>query len=278
MKAAPFARTATTRWRSPKATVDNDGRFELLAADMKPYRSGSRPRPGAWGPVLPPDAHDTGRAQIYANPCRCGMRPARPATARPGSGSTPPAGTGRLSSAVWTTTATSTCTRSTACRRGVRSPARRGAAVERLANARRTKPAPDAVAERVEVLAAPSAETWCSEVRSYLELLQRVVDQTKAAGVRRRDGAGEREGGEPVRAAHRHHLVVETGNPADSERCLPMLERHGKPTARRRDEWRSMAAMRRGRAAMPSKYIRQPVPPDAPRYSNLRPNAESRCN
>ena len=100
--------------------------------------------------------------------------------------------------------------------------------------------------------AAPWAETWCSEVRWYLELLQRVVDQTK-----RRVFAGETVAGEPRsvvslfephtdiirkggRATHYGHkinlatgrsslvldVVVETGNPADSERCLPMLERH----------------------------------------------------
>ena len=99
--------------------------------------------------------------------------------------------------------------------------------------------------------AAPWAETWCSEVRSYLELLQRVVDQTK-----RRVFAGEtvpasekvvslfephtdiiRKGGRATHYGHKINLttgrsslvldvVVETGNPADSERCLPMLERH----------------------------------------------------
>ena len=99
--------------------------------------------------------------------------------------------------------------------------------------------------------AAPWAETWCSEVRWYLELLQRVVDQTK-----RRVFAGEtvpasekvvslfephtdiiRKGGRATHYGHKINLttgrsslvldvVVETGNPADSERCLPMLQRH----------------------------------------------------
>jgi IS5 family transposase len=73
----------------------------------------------------------------------------------------------------------------------------------------------------------------------------------QAACSRRRSGAGCREGGQPVRAACRHHrqggrdvqyghklnlttgksglildVVVEAGNPADAERFLPMLERH----------------------------------------------------
>ena len=61
VRPAPSARTPTTRWRSPKATSTNAGRFELLATDMKPYRSGPDVD-AAWGPVRPPDAHDTGRA------------------------------------------------------------------------------------------------------------------------------------------------------------------------------------------------------------------------
>ena len=74
----------------------------------------------------------------------------------------------------------------------------------------------------------------------------------RTAGIKGREGTGRREGGEPVRAAHGHHrqgrsrnalraqdqpdhgahsglaldVVVEDGNPADSARCLPMLERH----------------------------------------------------
>ena len=35
--------------------IDNHGRFEPLAADMKPYGSGAD-IDAAWGPVLPPDA------------------------------------------------------------------------------------------------------------------------------------------------------------------------------------------------------------------------------
>ena len=48
--------------------IDNHGRFEPLAADMKPYGSGADIDP-AWGPVLPPDAGRLlrGTARTYAN-------------------------------------------------------------------------------------------------------------------------------------------------------------------------------------------------------------------
>ena len=49
-------------------------------------------------------------------------------------------------------------------------------------------------------------------------------------------------------------VVVEQGNPTDSERCLPMLRRHvkhyGEPP---RSGWRSMAAMRRERTWRPPR-------------------------
>ena len=79
--------------------MDNDGRFEPLAADMKPYGSGAD-IDAAWGPVLPPDAGRLLHGTAGHTPIRskCGTRPARSATAWPGSASTPPAGTGRLSS------------------------------------------------------------------------------------------------------------------------------------------------------------------------------------
>ena len=75
---------------------------ELVAArgGHEAVRFGSRHRRGAWGPVLPPDAYYTGRPGHTPIRSRCGTRQARSATAWPGSASTPPAGTGRLSSAV----------------------------------------------------------------------------------------------------------------------------------------------------------------------------------
>ena len=97
----------------------------------------------------------------------------------------------------------------------------------------------------------PWAESWCADVGAYRELLARVVEQTK-----RRVFDGEtvpasekvvslfephtdiiRKGGRTTRYGHKIHLstgrsalvldaVAEQGNPADSERCLPMLRRH----------------------------------------------------
>ena len=65
--------------------IDNHGRFEPLAADMKPYSSGAD-IDAACAPVLPPDAYYTGRPGHTPMPSRCGTRPARSATAWPASG------------------------------------------------------------------------------------------------------------------------------------------------------------------------------------------------
>ena len=104
------------------------------------------------------------------------------------------------------------------------------------------------------VLAAcrgPTAADWCGQVRHYLPLIERVMTQTKR---RVFDGeavpASEKvvslfephadiivKGGREVQYGHKINLatgrsglildvVVETGNPADAERFLPMLERH----------------------------------------------------
>ena len=95
------------------------------------------------------------------------------------------------------------------------------------------------------------AESWCTEVGAYRDLLARVVEQTKR---RVFDGetvpASEKvvslfephtdiicKGGRQTHYGHKINLstgrsalvldvVVESGNPADSERCLPMLRRH----------------------------------------------------
>ena len=97
----------------------------------------------------------------------------------------------------------------------------------------------------------PWAESWCTETRSYLDLIERVVRQTER---RVFDGetvpAGEKvvslfephvdiivKGGRRTHYGHKINLstgrsalvidvVVEDGNPADSERCLAMLKRH----------------------------------------------------
>jgi len=104
---------------------------------------------------------------------------------------------------------------------------------------------------QVERVSEPWAESWCAETRSYLALIKRVVQQTE-----RRVFDGEKvpaaekvvslfephadiivKGGRRTHYGHKINLstgrsalvldvVVEDGNPADSERCLPMLERH----------------------------------------------------
>ena len=64
--AAPFRQTTYNTMAFAEGDIDNDGRFELFAADMKPYRSGPD-IDAAWAPILPPDAAATDREQIYAN-------------------------------------------------------------------------------------------------------------------------------------------------------------------------------------------------------------------
>ena len=116
---------------------------------------------------------------------------------------------------------------------------------------RRTRGYAEAARPAVAAVRAPWARSWTAAVDELDELAARVVDQT-----RRRvfDGetvpAGEkvaslfephtdviRKGGRRTHYGHKINLttgrsglvldaVVEDGNPADSERCLPMLERH----------------------------------------------------
>ena len=106
---------------------------------------------------------------------------------------------------------------------------------------------------QVELVSEPWAESWRTEARSYLKLIKRVMKQTE-----RRVFDGEKvpaaekvvslfephadiivKGGRRTHYGHKINLstgrsalvldvVVEDGNPADSERCLPMLERHVK--------------------------------------------------
>ena len=64
--AQPFPQTTYNTMAFAEGDIDNDGRFELFAADMKPYASGPDIA-AAWAPVLPADAGATDRDQIYAN-------------------------------------------------------------------------------------------------------------------------------------------------------------------------------------------------------------------
>ena len=134
--------------------------------------------------------------------------------------------------------------------RAARGARRRMAIYRRLLSlvARTIAYAEAAVAE-VCCVTEPWAESWGAEVRAYRDLLTRVVEQT-----RRRVFDGEtvpasekvvslfephtdiiRKGGratalrtqdQPEHRALVLDVVVEEGNPADSERCLPMLRRH----------------------------------------------------
>ena len=66
LRAEPFRQTTYNTMAFAEGDIDNDGRFELFAADMKPYASGPD-IDAAWAPVLPPDADAADREQIYAN-------------------------------------------------------------------------------------------------------------------------------------------------------------------------------------------------------------------
>ena len=106
-------------------------------------------------------------------------------------------------------------------------------------------------AQRLTACVSLEAELWRSQLRHYLPLIERVIDQAE-----RRVLAGEAvpageklvslfephadiivKGGRDVHYGHKLNLttgrsglifdvVIETGNPADSERFLPMLDRH----------------------------------------------------
>ena len=106
-------------------------------------------------------------------------------------------------------------------------------------------------AQRLTACVSIEAELWRSQLRHYLPLIERVIDQAE-----RRVLAGEAvpageklvslfethadiivKGGRDVHYGHKLNLttgrsglildlVIEAGNPADSERFLPMLDRH----------------------------------------------------
>ena len=126
-----------------------------------------------------------------------------------------------------------------------------------------------AVAAGLAETAAPAVARWRAEVDHYLPLIARIISQT-----RRRvfDGetvpAGEKlvslfephadiivKGGRQIQYGHKLNLatgssglildvVIEAGNPADSERFLPMLDRHIARTGRRRGRPPPMVATR----------------------------------
>jgi IS5 family transposase len=120
-----------------------------------------------------------------------------------------------------------------------------------IAVTRATVAALQHAAQRLTACVSIEAELWRSQLRHYLPLIERVIDQAE-----RRVLAGEAvpageklvslfephadiivKGGRDVHYGHKLNLttgrsglildvVIETGNPADSERFLPMLDRH----------------------------------------------------
>jgi IS5 family transposase len=122
---------------------------------------------------------------------------------------------------------------------------------ELIAATRATVSTLEHAAQRLAAGATIQAELWLGQVRHYLPLIERIITQAE-----RRVLAGEAvpsgeklvslfethadiivKGGREVHYGHKLNLttgksglildvVVETGNPADAERFLPMLERH----------------------------------------------------
>jgi len=106
-------------------------------------------------------------------------------------------------------------------------------------------------AQRLTACVSIEAELWRSQLRHYLPLIERVIDQAERRVLAGKAvPAGEKlvslfephadiivKGGRDVHYGHKLNLttgrsglildvVIETGNPADSERFLPMLDRH----------------------------------------------------
>ena len=117
--------------------------------------------------------------------------------------------------------------------------------------ARRTRGYVDAALPAVQAVESGWSRAWAEQATAYLELLDRVMDQTERRVFKGETvPAGEkvvslfephtdiiRKGGRATRYGHKINLatgrsglvldaVVESGNPADSARCLPMLRRH----------------------------------------------------
>ena len=161
--------------------------------------------------------------------------------------------------------------------RSARGEQRRAATYQRLLSlVARTIAYAEAALAEVCCVTEPWAESWCTEVGACRDLLKRVVEQTE-----RRVFAGETvpasekvvslfephtdiicKGGRQTHYGHKINLstgrsalvldvVVESGNPADSERCLPMLRRHvetyGEPPQRGGVRWRVCVAGESGR-------------------------------
>ena len=151
----------TMRWRSPKATSTTTGASSRSRRTCSlTVREPTSTRPGDRCCRRTPDAYYTGRPGHTPIRSRCGTRQARSATAWPASGVR---GRRHRLELVGSVRRSGLRRRPRPVhgqrhgRRGVRVPTRRGAAVDRLASAKAGKPAPNAVAERVEVLEVSSS-------------------------------------------------------------------------------------------------------------------------
>jgi IS5 family transposase len=108
-----------------------------------------------------------------------------------------------------------------------------------------------AAASRLDLAARPLAEVWRAALAHYRPLIERIIDQTERRVLRGEVVAAQEKivslfephadiivkGGRDTQDGHKLNLVagrsglildlvIETGNPADCERLLPMLERH----------------------------------------------------
>ena len=122
---------------------------------------------------------------------------------------------------------------------------------ELIAATRATQAAVQQAAERLANLPGIAAERWRAQLGHYLPLIERILVQSERRVLRGQPvPAGEKlvslfephadiivKGGRDVHYGHKLNLttgrsglildvVIETGNPADSERFLPMLDRH----------------------------------------------------
>ena len=115
-RAEPFAVTTHSTMSLDQGDVDNDGQFEIFAADMKPYSEADMVD---MMPVMDDmmegiAAERAEDRQAMENISRFQWAPANILISPPTGAWTAPAGPGRPSSVTWTTTAFWTSTRSTA--------------------------------------------------------------------------------------------------------------------------------------------------------------------
>ena len=122
-------------------------------------------------------------------------------------------------------------------------------------------------AARLSIASKPAIALWQAKVRHHEPLIERLIGKRAAGALRRGVPARDKlvslfeahadiivKGSRDIRYGHKLNLtagksglildlVIEAGNPADSDRFWPMLERHSPLTARRRVRRRRTAAL-----------------------------------